>query len=213
MRVLEGKVAGEEMQKEGFEFFGYAMNALVAHDTVPGRTNLWGEFLEKRGNRTEEMIQAAKNGGANSGGIGTPDDLRKNLGAMEEAGVDQVIFLQQAGRNKHEHICQALELFAAEVMPEFKAEVAEREAAKARDLAPFLEAAMARLIKDGVGKTYTLVIDGKPVKARTFSTKSPADHRVNIGKWASGTKAHARQAVAAAKKGFPAWAATPWKER
>ena len=58
--------------------------------------------------------------------------------------MDQVIFLQQAGRNKHEHICQALELFAAEVMPEFKAEVAEREAAKARALAPFIEAAMAR---------------------------------------------------------------------
>lgn len=30
---------------EGFEFFGYALNALVAHDTVPGRTNLWGESL------------------------------------------------------------------------------------------------------------------------------------------------------------------------
>ena len=31
--------------------------------------------------------------------------------------LDQVIFLQQAGRNKHEHICESLELFAAEVMP------------------------------------------------------------------------------------------------
>jgi len=33
---------------------------------------------------------------------------------FEDAGVDQVIFLQQAGRNKHEHICASLELFAAE---------------------------------------------------------------------------------------------------
>jgi hypothetical protein len=55
-----------------------------------------------------------------------------------------VIFLQQAGRNRHEHICESLELFAAEVMGEFKAEAAEREAQKARELAPFLEAAMAR---------------------------------------------------------------------
>jgi hypothetical protein len=38
---------------EGFEFFSYALNALVAHDTVPGRTNLWGEYLKLRGNRTE----------------------------------------------------------------------------------------------------------------------------------------------------------------
>jgi hypothetical protein len=55
-----------------------------------------------------------------------------------------VIFLQQAGRNQHAHICEALELFAAEVMGEFKAEVAEREARKARELAPFIAAAMAR---------------------------------------------------------------------
>jgi hypothetical protein len=35
--------------------------------------------------------------------------------------VDQIILLNQAGRNRHEHICEALELFATEVMPEFHA--------------------------------------------------------------------------------------------
>jgi hypothetical protein len=55
-----------------------------------------------------------------------------------------VIFLQQAGRNKHAHICESLKLFAAEVMPAFKAEVAEREAKKATELAPYIAAAMAR---------------------------------------------------------------------
>ena len=29
---------------EGFEFFGYALNALVAHDTAPGRTHALGRF-------------------------------------------------------------------------------------------------------------------------------------------------------------------------
>jgi alkanesulfonate monooxygenase SsuD/methylene tetrahydromethanopterin reductase-like flavin-dependent oxidoreductase (luciferase family) len=129
---------------EGFEFFGYALNALVAHDTVPGRTNLWGEYLEKRGDRTAEMMQAARNGGVNSGGIGTPDDMRAHLRAMQQAGVDQVIFLQQAGRNTHEHICESLSLFAAEVMPEFQDEVADREARKQRELAPFVAAALGR---------------------------------------------------------------------
>lgn len=129
---------------EGFEFFGYALNVLVAHDTVPGRTNLWGEYLEKRGDRTAEMMMAARNGGADSGGIGTPDDMRAHLRAMQEAGVDQVIFLQQAGRNAHAHICESLELFASEVMPQFRAEVAEREARKQRELAPFLAAALSR---------------------------------------------------------------------
>jgi alkanesulfonate monooxygenase SsuD/methylene tetrahydromethanopterin reductase-like flavin-dependent oxidoreductase (luciferase family) len=129
---------------EGFEFFGYALNALVAHDSVPGRSDLWGEFLAKRGDRTEEMMQAARNGGVDSGGIGTPDDMRKHLRGMQEAGVDQVIFLQQAGRNAHEHICESLELFASEVMPEFAAEVAAREARKRAELEPFIAAALAR---------------------------------------------------------------------
>ena len=129
---------------EGFEFFGYALNALVAHDTVPGRTNLWGEYLEKRGDRTEQVIAQAAAHGSPSTGIGTPEDMRRHLNAFESVGIDQIIFMQQAGRNRHEHICQSLELFAAEVMPEFKARVAEREARKAEELAPFIEAALAR---------------------------------------------------------------------
>ena len=56
-------------------------------------------------------------------------------------------FIQQAGMNKHSDICESLELFAAEVMPEFKARAAAREAQKMTDLAPYLEAAMARKVK------------------------------------------------------------------
>ena len=97
--------------QEGFEFFSYAVNALVAHDATPGRSTLFADF---------------------------------HIRAFQAAGVDQVIFLQQAGRNKHEHICESLELFAAEVMGEFKAEVADREARKAQELAPYIAAAMAR---------------------------------------------------------------------
>ena len=129
---------------EGFEFFGYALNALVAHDTVPGRTNLWGEYLALRGDRTEAMVAASAGDTDYASGIGTPDDMRAHLRAFQDAGIDQVIFLQQAGRNRHDHIREALELFAAEVMPEFKAGAAAREARKAADLAPFIAAALAR---------------------------------------------------------------------
>src|SRR5205085_5241268 len=110
---------------EGFEFFGYALNAHVARDTVPGRTNMWDDYLKARGNRTEEIIAAAGSG-PQSAGIGTPDDMRAHLKAFQAAGVDQVIFMQQAGKNRHDHICQSLELFAREVMPEFKEEAAAR---------------------------------------------------------------------------------------
>ena len=128
---------------EGFEFFGYALNALVAHDTVPGRTNLWGEYLARRGNRTEEFV-AQNVVGARSSGIGTPQDMRAHLESFQEAGVDQVIFLQQAGRNRHAHICESLELFASDVMPVFNADVEAREARKSAELAPYVEAALAR---------------------------------------------------------------------
>jgi alkanesulfonate monooxygenase SsuD/methylene tetrahydromethanopterin reductase-like flavin-dependent oxidoreductase (luciferase family) len=137
---------GEAMRRgyEGFKFFGYAVNALVAQDTLPGRSRLWEEFQERMGSQTAEIIEGAGGTGPNASGIGTPADMRLHLRAMQEAGVDQVIFLQQAGRNKHEHICESLELFAAEVMSEFKQQVAEREAKKAKELAPFIEAALAR---------------------------------------------------------------------
>jgi alkanesulfonate monooxygenase SsuD/methylene tetrahydromethanopterin reductase-like flavin-dependent oxidoreductase (luciferase family) len=129
---------------EGFEFFGYAVNALVAHDAVPGRSTLWHDYITARGDRTEEIVAAAKRADSYASGIGTPDDIRDHIKAFEAAGIDQVVFLQQAGKNRHEHIRESLELFAAEVMGEFKAEAAEREARKQAALAPYVEAAMAR---------------------------------------------------------------------
>ena len=64
--------------------------------------------------------------------------------SYEDAGVDQIILLQQAGRNAHADICASLELFARDVLPEFKAKAAEREARKAEELAPYIAKAMAR---------------------------------------------------------------------
>ena len=46
------------------------------------------------------------------GAIGTPERIRDVLGRYEAAGVDQVIFLAQAGRTQHGTICESLELFA-----------------------------------------------------------------------------------------------------
>ena len=130
---------------EGFEFFGYALNALVAHDTVPGFGDLWGEFQAERGDRTERTIaEALAMGDDYTGTIGTPEDMRRHLRGLEAVGVDQVIFLQQAGRNRHEHICEALELFSAEVAPEFRAREAARQAAKRERLRPYVEAALQR---------------------------------------------------------------------
>lgn len=134
---------------EGFEFFGYALGSLYGFgEHKPGRTNLWEEFQTVRKPQIEQEVtdfRQALTGGR--GGIGTPDDLRAHLKKFEDCGVDQVTFIQQAGMNRHEHICESLELFAAEVMPEFKERGAEREARKQRELAPYIEAALARKAK------------------------------------------------------------------
>jgi alkanesulfonate monooxygenase SsuD/methylene tetrahydromethanopterin reductase-like flavin-dependent oxidoreductase (luciferase family) len=127
-----------------FEFFAYALNALVAHDTVPGRTDLWGEYMAKREAMTDEKIASMAYAQDYVSGIGTPDDMIRHIREFETAGVDQIIFLQQAGRNPHEQICDSLRLFADKVQPEFKARVTEREARKAEELAPYIDAALAR---------------------------------------------------------------------
>ena len=70
--------------------------------------------------------------------------MRAHLQKLQEAGVDQVVFLQQAGRNTHKNICESLQLFSKEVMPGFQTDVQAREAAKGAELKPFVEAALSR---------------------------------------------------------------------
>ena len=45
--------------------------------------------------------------------------IREKLRKFEASNIDEVILLNQAGSNTHENICDSLELFAQEVMPEF----------------------------------------------------------------------------------------------
>ena len=131
--------------QDHFEFFRYSQQKLVADDFVPGYSNMWEEFMAKRGDASDRLIKAALARGEFDGaGIGTPDDMRAHLTSLQDAGVDQVVFLQQAGRNSHENICASLELFAGTVMPEFTVDVADREARKQQELAPYIEAALAR---------------------------------------------------------------------
>ena len=121
---------------DGFRFFGYALgHHYIFGEHKPGRTDIWKNFEAAR-----DHMPA--NPGA--GGIGTPDEMRAHLRKFADAGVDQVAFIQQGGRNRHEHICEALELFGRDVMPEFKEHEAERQKKKDEELAPFIEKAFAR---------------------------------------------------------------------
>src|SRR5438874_5227406 len=64
------------------------------------------------------------------------------------------------------------------------------------------------------GREYFLYINGQPAKSeQRFEDRSPIDTGVVIGAFQQGTRDHARQAIAAARGAYPAWAARPWKER
>ncbi len=121
---------------EGFKFLGYALGFVGNYGRYkPGRSDVFDQFLE--------IKDTLKNQGP-QGGIGTPDQVRTVLRQYDQNGVDQIIFMQQCGRTKHEHVCESLELFAKEIMPEFKDREEKRRKQKAEDLAPYVEAAMKR---------------------------------------------------------------------
>jgi hypothetical protein len=54
------------------------------------------------------------------------------------------VFVLQAGRNRHEHICESLELFGERVLPRFKERADERERAKLERLGPSMQRALER---------------------------------------------------------------------
>jgi len=102
-------------KSSGWTFFQFALGFYSRHGAVaPGSVNLWDEYQDWC--RTPKGQAALIKGG---GLIGSPETIRRRLLRFEESNVDQVILLNQAGKNTHADICDSLELFAAEVMPEF----------------------------------------------------------------------------------------------
>ena len=119
----------------GANFFGYSLaHYYVFGRHQPGVTDVWAEYEQRRSEQgfdPEAVAAAAVNsdrlgakvvddGAAGlRGAVGTPDQVRDYLRRYEDAGVDQVIFTAQAGKNRHEDIMESLELFGREVLPEF----------------------------------------------------------------------------------------------
>ena len=157
MMCHQNEATAIERGLDGGHFFGYSLaHYYVFGRHTPGRTVIWDEFQKRRAEFGFSREVAAKEGvvlatklfeealGSMRGAIGTPAQLRAYLKEYEAAGVDQVIFVSQAGRNRHEHICESLELFAKEVMPEFHEGEAARERAKHDKLKGAMDAALKR---------------------------------------------------------------------
>ncbi|MDB5448129.1 MAG: Alkanal monooxygenase alpha chain [Phenylobacterium sp.] len=118
---------------DGATFFQFALRFYGSKEIAnaePGTYDVWAAYQRWRG-ENEAAVQKAMDGGL----IGSPETIRSKLRRFEESHIDQVILLNQTGRNTHQDICDSLELFAAEVMPEFHANVPAQDAWKAKVLA------------------------------------------------------------------------------
>jgi len=132
------KVENEAIARglDGFRFFGYSLGYYGIFSThKPGVTDVWQEYLKVRDTLPDN---------AGRGGIGTPEQVAAHIRRYENVGIDQVIFVQQSGNNRHEHICDSLRVFGRDVLPEFKAREIERAKKKEAELAPYIAAALAR---------------------------------------------------------------------
>ena len=106
-----------QAKAEGWTFFQFALRyyGKVGAEAFaqPSPGGLWKEYLAWR------ESPSGQKAGRNKALIGSPESLRRRLHKWEETHVDQIILLNQAGMTTHADIMDSLELFAAEVMPEF----------------------------------------------------------------------------------------------
>jgi len=165
----EDEATAVELGLDGFDFFRYSgLHYFSAGEHRPGKTDLWrafeAEHVKPDTDRslflsTQPLVgDEMKRAGIEShrGAVGTPDQIRSLMRAYSEAGVDQVMFLIHGGRLGHKDICASLELFATEVLSEFREAEPERERAKAERLAPAIEAALARREPPREAPDYTI---------------------------------------------------------
>jgi alkanesulfonate monooxygenase SsuD/methylene tetrahydromethanopterin reductase-like flavin-dependent oxidoreductase (luciferase family) len=119
---------------DGATFFQFCLRFYGASQDrkrpAPGEVDMWEEYNKwKRAN--PDVAAKALAGGL----IGSPETLRRKLRKFQSSHIDQVILLNQAGRNTHEDICDSLDLFAREVMPEFHALIPAQEEWKRKVMA------------------------------------------------------------------------------
>ncbi|MGI8925674.1 MAG: LLM class flavin-dependent oxidoreductase [Tepidiformaceae bacterium] len=116
-------------QADGWTFFQFSLRFYSQSGPVaPGTVDLWQEYQAWK---ESESGQTARTTAL----IGSPETLRRKLRKFEASNIDQVIFLNQAGKNSHADICASLELFAREVMPEFQEREPQHQEWKRRVLA------------------------------------------------------------------------------
>src|SRR5919199_1349824 len=116
----------------GAQYFGFVFGWIHGHQHF-GRDNVYREFRRRRDDAAADQQEAATALEPEEEGarilyrmgrqglfMGSPEYIRNNLRGFEAAHLDLVLLFTQQGDRSHADIMASLELFATEVMPEFK---------------------------------------------------------------------------------------------
>lgn len=115
------------------QYFGFVFGWMHGHLT-PGRDNIYREFRQRQEEAAsaedaavatelepeDESARALYRMGRRGMFIGSPDYIRENVRAYEDAHIDTLLFFSQCGDRRHDDIMESLELFGTQVLPEFK---------------------------------------------------------------------------------------------
>jgi alkanesulfonate monooxygenase SsuD/methylene tetrahydromethanopterin reductase-like flavin-dependent oxidoreductase (luciferase family) len=150
-----GKLA-HDMAHEHHGFFMYGLGHYAffgQHE--PGKTNLWDNYK----NQTEQIKinDPLASGSHAKNCVGTPEEIRDTLLTFEESGVDQVLFLSQAGKIPHEMLMSSIDLFSREVLPEVKERDQKRAREKAERVAQLNEKLLKRKVMPKAPAAPTIV--------------------------------------------------------
>ena len=81
------------------------------------------------------------------------------------------------------------------------------------ELQSSFDAGLARA-RSRAGETHPMIIGAEErYGTETFEDRSPIDTDLVVGRFPVGTRQDVRDAIAAARDAFPAWSATPWRDR
>ena len=137
---------------DGIRFFQFALDHYYRSGVhKPGRTDLWGKYLADRealaateiDPKVADLVLRRVVPWQSLGAIGTVEQVRARSGRSPRSA--SISFCSSSRvENRHDHICESLELFQREIMAEFREGDEERQQRKMDELAPYIERAFER---------------------------------------------------------------------
>ncbi|MEI4271151.1 LLM class flavin-dependent oxidoreductase [Klenkia sp. LSe6-5] len=134
----------EERAREGLEFFGFGLTGGAMARIGDPDHHLWNAFQDFKAGRSDIRTEAGtppmllEMGRHFADLPGTmmcgPERAREFTRAIEATHADGLLLNQQFGTTKHEHLMESLEIWATQVIPEFRERDAEHQAWRKQQL-------------------------------------------------------------------------------